>query len=237
MSKIKPKIKFVPLLSLSLGLAALSLLATQQVLASEINVAKVVKLTNEARIKEGVGELVENDKLDQAAEDKAQDMLKNDYFAHFSPRGVSPWHWFDKNDYDYHFAGENLAINFTDAESQQKAWMDSPTHRKNILNSNYAEIGVAVERGTINNQEATITVQMFGLPAGQPVPSGPVKETESQGKVLASSTQDSFSSEANQNIWQPWIIIGLILMGAIAVDFILINRQQHHRTLVIVHHR
>ena len=93
-------------------------------------------------------------------------MIKNDYFAHTSPQGISPWYWYDKDNYDYKYAGENLAINFLKAEDQQKAWMDSPTHRKNIFNPNYQEIGVAVAAGEINNQTAIITVQEFGTLSG-----------------------------------------------------------------------
>jgi uncharacterized protein YkwD len=130
--------------------------------ASEITVSKVIELVNASRKAEGLYDLSENKILARIAQDKLGDMLKNNYFAHTSPKGVTPWSWYEKENYDYKYAGENLAINFLTAEGQQKAWMDSPTHKKNILNPLFQEIGVAVAAGEINNQMAIITVQEFG---------------------------------------------------------------------------
>lgn len=130
--------------------------------ASEITSANVIKYVNEAREKEGVKELLVSEKLNEVATRKINDMVENKYFAHTSPSGLSPWHWFEKSGYDYKYAGENLAINFTTAETQQAAWMNSPTHRKNILNINYKEIGVAVAVGEINGHMGIIAVQEFG---------------------------------------------------------------------------
>lgn len=137
-------------------------------LASEINSGNVIKLVNESRRAQGLSELVENEKLDKIAQDKANDMVRNNYFAHTSPVGINPWYWFEKESYDYRYAGENLAINFLSVETQHKAWMDSATHRKNILNPKYQEIGVAIAAGEINGQTSIIAVQEFGSRAGAP---------------------------------------------------------------------
>lgn len=145
-----------------MGLMLLSVFSTSFAQASEITADMVIKLTNKAREKAGVAILVRNERLEKAAEKKAEDMLENDYFAHVSPAGKSPWDWIQDSGYDYRYAGENLAINFTDTEKQQEAWMDSPSHRKNILNSDYEEIGVAVVRGVIDGRETNLTVQEFG---------------------------------------------------------------------------
>lgn len=131
-------------------------------LASPITEMNVLGLVNQARMEKGLKPLEANDKLFQVASNKADDMLKNNYFAHTSPKGITPWVWFDEGDYNYKFAGENLAINFSSAEDQQKAWMASETHRKNILDTNYQEIGLAVKKGFINGKLTTITVQEFG---------------------------------------------------------------------------
>lgn len=136
----------------------------QKVSASEISVSAVVKLVNESRKVSGISAVVENSILNNVAKDKVKDMLKNDYFAHTSPQGKDPWYWFGKNNYKYTAAGENLALNYDNAESQHKAWMASPTHKKNILNPTYKEIGVAVAEGKINGEETTLTVQVFGAP-------------------------------------------------------------------------
>jgi uncharacterized protein YkwD len=139
-----------------------SLSFTQTVWASEINSGTVIKLVNEARHAIGLEPLIENSKLSIAAEDKAQDMIANNYFAHTSPAGVSPWFWIEKNNYDYNHAGENLAMNFKESEAQQEAWMKSEKHRQNILNPLYKEIGIAVKQGIVKGQMTIITVQMFG---------------------------------------------------------------------------
>jgi uncharacterized protein YkwD len=132
--------------------------------ASGIAPSSVIELTNSARTANGLGTLSENAQLSEAANAKAKDMLKKDYFAHTSPSGRDPWYWIKQAGYAYKAAGENLAINFTDANEQQSAWMKSATHRANILNTRYQEIGVAVVEGKIDGQNSIVTVELFGTP-------------------------------------------------------------------------
>ena len=61
---------------------------------------------------------------------KAQDMATLGYFAHVSPDGKTPWYWIEKVGYDYQYAGENLAINFSDSKDVTNAWMASPLHKE-----------------------------------------------------------------------------------------------------------
>lgn len=130
--------------------------------ASQISVQKVIDLTNADRAEKGLSILAENDKLKKAAENKANDMILNDYFSHNSPQGVTPWHWMEQEKYDYDYAGENLAMDFTTAEKMNEAWLASPTHRANILNEKYKDIGIAVKEGMINGHSTIDVVQMFG---------------------------------------------------------------------------
>ncbi len=125
-------------------------------------VSNVVKLTNQDRKEAGLTELTVNKKLSDAAYAKAQDMIKNNYFAHVSPSGKTPWSWMEAQKYNYIYAGENLAINFKTPQDTETAWMNSPSHRKNILSENYKEIGVAEVSGVINGQQSVIVVEMFG---------------------------------------------------------------------------
>lgn len=135
-------------------------------LANQISAENVLKLVNKSREAVGLPDLSFNSKLTAAAQDKLNDMIKNKYFAHTSPDGIKPWHWFEKEGYDYQYAGENLAINFTTAEDQHKAWMKSAAHKKNILSPNYGEIGIAVGAGEIDGQMSIIAVQEFGAKFG-----------------------------------------------------------------------
>jgi hypothetical protein len=99
---------------------------SSQWLVSTVLPSVVVELTNEEREISNAAPLVRNVVLDEAARMKAEHMAKYEYFAHFSPDGVSPWHWFNEAGYVYAHAGENLAIHFTDSAEVVEAWMDSP---------------------------------------------------------------------------------------------------------------
>lgn len=139
-------------------------------LVSTVLPAVVVDLTNEERSHNNARPLQRNAVLDAAAQLKAEDMAKNEYFAHFSPTGVSPWHWFDEADYVYAHAGENLAIHFTDSSEVVEAWMNSPLHRKNIVDGKFTEIGVGTAKGEYEGYETVYVVQLFGTPAVAPTP-------------------------------------------------------------------
>lgn len=137
-------------------------------LVSTVLPAVVVDLTNEEREQSALPALSRSTVLDNAAKLKAEHMAKNEYFAHYSPTGVSPWHWFDEVGYVYAHAGENLAIHFTDSAEVVEAWMNSPTHRQNIVGSQYTEIGVGTAKGTYEGYDTVYVVQLFGTPAIPP---------------------------------------------------------------------
>ena len=121
--------------------------------------------TNAARSANGLSGLKTNSLLQAAAQEKANDMVKNDYFAHTSPAGVTPWHWFQDVGYNFFAAGENLAVNFSDSADVTKAWMNSPAHRQNILNNGFTEIGIATAQGEFQGRQAIYVVEFFGAPA------------------------------------------------------------------------
>ncbi len=132
---------------------------------STITAARIVQLTNAERVEAGLEPLTVNDKLTSAAQQKGEHMLQEDYFSHISPSGITPWFWMNKVGYTYKVAGENLAIDFTEAEDVVQAWMNSPTHKENMLLSSYTETGVAVVTGEFQGGTSTIVVHMFGLPS------------------------------------------------------------------------
>lgn len=132
--------------------------------SSEITVSKVLTQTNNERISLGLPELTFNSTLSQSATLKANDMFANNYWAHTSPTGLSPWDFFKTAGYEYSVAGENLAKDFYDTESLMKAWMNSPTHRENIVKDKYKEIGISVVNGVLDGVKTTLVVQHFGTP-------------------------------------------------------------------------
>ncbi len=126
---------------------------------------QVISDTNKVRADAGLAPVSANSALDLAASEKLNDMLANSYFAHVSPQGITPWSWFTKAGYKYSYAGENLALGFSDPNSTVQAWMNSPSHRENLLNKNYTEIGVASAPANIDGINGILVVQMFGRPS------------------------------------------------------------------------
>lgn len=171
MTKKAQKLNLIPL-GLNLAVFALffAFAGTSVVQAQTITEKSVITLVNADRSARGIAQLNESPELSRAAMEKAMDMVANNYFDHDSPSGLTPWYWIEKNDYNFRFAGENLAINFNDNNDQENAWMDSPSHRKNILNPKYAEIGVAVLKGKINGRISILTVQLFGKKIDESAP-------------------------------------------------------------------
>ena len=131
---------------------------------SDIQTFDLLTDTNKERAAQNLGELQLNDQLSQAAFLKAQDMLANDYWAHTSPSGVEPWKWFGDTGYNYSVAGENLAKNYPTADATVAAWMNSPSHRENIMNGKYVDVGFAIVDGTLEGRATTLVVAFYGAP-------------------------------------------------------------------------
>lgn len=169
-------------------------------------------LTNKDRADNGIAALVEDANLSRAAQMKADDMAAKGYFSHVDPEGRQPWYWFDKAGYDYTYAGENLAVNFTDSEDVEEAWMNSPAHHANIVKAQYTRIGIGVAQGTYQGKETTFVVQFFatpravaayqvaaGVPEEKPAPAAeeatPVTEEEPATVATAGTSTDVLGVE------------------------------------------
>lgn len=155
--------------------------------------ATLVDLANNDRKQDSLGTLTINQKLVEAAQAKANDMAQKGYFAHTSPDGRTSWSWFNDAGYAFSFAGENLAVNFADSEDVEQAWMDSPTHRANILNGKFTEIGIATAEGEYKGKKTIFVVQMFGRPQTVATAFAPVNEsTEPENPtVIAIATNEN----------------------------------------------
>jgi len=108
---------------------------------------KLLNLVNEARREAGVEPLTIDADLLEVARLKAKDMVENEYFTHQSPVYGSPFDMMRQFDISFKTAGENIAGNET-VEGAFNAWMNSPDHRKNILNANFQYIGIGVSEGS-----------------------------------------------------------------------------------------
>lgn len=115
---------------------------------------EVVKLTNAEREKQGLAALKIDTELSKVARAKSQDMKDNNYFDHNSPTYGSPFDMMKKFGISYTTAGENIAQGQQTPEEVVQAWMDSPGHRENIMNSSFTHIGVGyVESGNYWTQQ------------------------------------------------------------------------------------
>ena len=132
--------------------------------ATNVNTSDLLTYTNQKRADAGLKSLKINETLSKAAQEKANDMFNNNYWAHTSPSGKEPWDFIIASGYDYLYAGENLAVDFSESKKVVDAWYASPSHKANLLNDKYTEIGFAVVNGELEGRKTTLVVQMFGYP-------------------------------------------------------------------------
>ncbi len=133
--------------------------------ATDISAQSVLLLVNQKRAENNLAPLSLSIELSAAATKKASDMFANNYWAHISPTGTTPWSFISSSGYQYLYAGENLAKDFDKTTEVVEAWMNSPTHRANILKEEYTDIGLAVMNGKLNGADTTLVVQEFGSKA------------------------------------------------------------------------
>lgn len=160
---------------------------------SDITSQQLLLLTNQFRQQNGLPPLQLNQNLSEAALNKANNMFSEDYWAHDSPDGKTPWDFIKAAGYNYVYAGENLARGFTTAQSVVDAWMASPEHRANMLSPNYTNVGYAVETGKLTGEDTVLVVEMFGS----------TTLAASPGNELAAKAQKETKSTATQSPAKP----------------------------------
>lgn len=130
--------------------------------AGDVDAAKLVSLANAERVSNGLTELRVDPRLVSAAYAKAENIFELQYWAHFGPNNEAPWDFITAAGYNYVYAGENLAKGFSTSEAVHSAWIASRSHRENILNARYKDIGIAVLAGNLHGEDVILVVQMFG---------------------------------------------------------------------------
>lgn len=148
---------------------------TLDAITTNLTVPGTITWTNRQRADNGLKPLKENSLLNAAAQKKVQDMFDKQYFEHISPQGRGPSDLVTDVGYAYISVGENLALgNYGTDEKLVEAWMNSPGHRANILNTKFSEIGVAVAKGKYEGKTVWLAVQTFARPASEcpPVEAG-----------------------------------------------------------------
>ena len=149
-------------------LIILSFVVPSKILTKEkSNLSKdgIIKWTNYQRKKFRIPPLKENPILNKSAKLRLEDMFKYEYFGHVSPKGAKLEDFIKKAGYEYVIIGENLAKgNFKSSKEVIEILMKSSKHRKNILEKEYKEIGVALKKGIFKGETVWIVVQHFGKP-------------------------------------------------------------------------
>ncbi|MBL8014701.1 MAG: hypothetical protein JNK26_00755 [Candidatus Doudnabacteria bacterium] len=152
------------LVVLLIGNNLVGIIPIQQV-GAEISLATLLNMHNTERTKRGLPPFKLNAALSNSAQQKAVVMLENDCWSHYCPQGKSPWDFVLNAGYPYLFAGENLAQGFTDNEATMVAWMDSPTHRDNILRPEFEDIGFGIVQGSFQGYNSNVIIVVhFGTP-------------------------------------------------------------------------
>jgi len=224
-----------------LAIVAPVALPSSSLYSSAITPQNIIDLTNQTRTNLNLANLSVSEKLMQAAAAKAQDMVKHQYFAHVSPSAVTPWSWMIEQGYKYRYAGENLAVHFTTAEGVQEGWLASPSHRANIVNKNYTEIGVGVANGEFEGYPTTFVVQMFGTPAevsAQPVaavtvpantkPASPaVSQPAVQKPIVAAAEEPTTKQSSVGESIKPPVVAEVLPKAAPALDESSVRIVQH----------
>lgn len=117
---------------------------------------EVVRLVNIERAKVDLPALTYNKALEESAQAHAEDMLSKGYFSHFSQTGDNFVDRMKAADYGtvhaafcngcsiHTYYGENIAKGQRTAQEVVTGWMNSEPHRKNILSTDFEEIGIGV---------------------------------------------------------------------------------------------
>lgn len=198
---------------------------------SSINPGKIIELANKERVKAGVGELTSNPLLTQAALAKASDMMARNYWAHNSPDGKEPWRFVTGSGYQYRFAGENLARDFSNSEDVVSAWVNSPSHKENLISPRYQDIGVAVVEGELGGVKTALVVQFFGTKMSQAAvvekrlttTSGVLAKTEEKKLVIPSSWGVLVSpASVVKNMTLAFTVLFIVVF---LIDMVIISRK------------
>ncbi|GIW62352.1 MAG: hypothetical protein KatS3mg090_0178 [Patescibacteria group bacterium] len=191
---------------------------------NQITVEQLLYYTNKARQENNLPPLKLNDQLSQAAQLKADDMFQKNYWSHYAPDGKSPWDFILKTGYQYEYAGENLARSFYFAKDVVSAWMNSESHRANILKKEYTEVGFAVKEGVLQGEPTTLVVQMFAKPIlatnqqdYQPNQAIPQEQTTNQ-KVL--SVENKPAINLKFITFETTLIYLIMLSVVLVIDYI-----------------
>lgn len=230
------------LLIIALGMFVHSSPARWDVLAyaTDLSSHELLHSTNEQRARHGNGSLKLNGNLSAAAQAKANDMASRNYWSHNTPEGNEPWIFIADAGYSYKKAGENLAYGFTNSGATISGWMNSPSHKANMLDGDYQEVGFGYANSSDfqSKGEVTIIVAMYGSPVGGPASSSqsPVvpHTVNTAAPVVESTVQPVSLAQTISGSGQvPWLPFAVGLVSGLAVAILVIKHGLALRRLLL----
>lgn len=181
---------YLPLAIVTFGLASVLFIThmrASQVLGSSegLGASSLLTATNSARQAQHEPQLAENTLLSRAAQAKANDMVQRNYWSHTTPDGKQPWSFIDKTGYKYQVVGENLAYGFSNSDEVIRGWLNSPSHRENLLSGDYRDVGFGIASSKDFNHSGpeTVVVALYGEP-------GHLAAGTQQGVLSKTNTKD-----------------------------------------------
>lgn len=183
--------------------------------ATNVSSSGLLEATNKNRTSARLKSLKSDSKLNAAAQAKANDMARRNYWSHMTPEGRTPWTFINATGYRYAKAGENLAYGFATSKDVVKGWYNSAPHRANMLDSDFQAVGFGVAKSA-NYQKTgpeTIIVALYAEPLSK----------NSQPRVLAPKTSkktlgfntltDAYDEPGTQTISKAQVITGGSMPG------------------------
>ena len=228
--------------------------------ATSMSSDALLSATNTQRDQNGVASLNINGDLTAAAQAKANDMVKRNYWSHNTPDGQEPWVFIQATGYKYTKAGENLAYGFDNSGDTVTGWMNSASHRENLLDSAFTDVGFGYANSDDFNNSGpeTVVVAMYGKPqvlaatqttaptAAKPVQSPPAAaptptpQTEtpkaqpvsSDQPVREPATQQIARVQNLSNGRAPWTALAATVLTGLAIGAMLIKYSTRIRHLL-----
>ncbi|HSH55607.1 MAG TPA: CAP domain-containing protein [Candidatus Limnocylindrales bacterium] len=246
---LKTYMPYLPLLlAVIVGLAINSLWTSRSaVLGAQTNLSAqtLLQSSNIERSRHQADDLRISQELSVAAQAKAQDMVTENYWAHTSPDGRTPWSFIKSSGYSYRAAGENLAFGFSNAPSIMTGWMNSTEHRKNLLNADFQEVGygIATADNFNGHGRTTVIVALFATPTDAVATSGLASAATTDGTASAAGLRPVSRIQLMTGGQAPWsftLVAAASLLGLILVVYR--HARIWHRVIVgsesfVIHHK
>lgn len=124
--------------------------------------SRMLMRVNQEREREGLQRLTWCPSLERAATGHSVDMADRQYFEHTTPDGLEVWDRAQAEGYEYQSIGENIAVGQSDVQQVMDDWMDSPGHRKNLLDPDFEHFGLGIHTGLYDGRLAIYWTQNFG---------------------------------------------------------------------------